>query len=584
MTRRTPLLGTLIGGGLAVVALSLCGCNYSSPVTPVGAPPGSLPGAGAAGPGAASAPRDCDPIPESDRQAILDNVIKLIQTAALKPGGNNFAIATQNLNQYFCDAPSEKFALPAAVRGFLLEQMPAVLEPIPPAMLDVATLIRDLESRTFGMPDARHIEDCMLYHSVAARVAQEGDDLERVRRLFRWIIAQVELVPVGSLSSPALPQAQARPYDVLVRGMAAEDNRFWAERSWLFMVLCRQIGVDVGLLTFTPRDAKEPVLWLSTALIDGKLYLFDAQIGLEVPGPGGIGVATLDDALRDPAVLGRLDLPGQSAYDGSRDALRASTSKIGVVIDSSPHYSAPRMALLQENLAGRNRTTLYCDPAAERDRFLRALGPHAGAVKYWPLPLQVEFRLFNDGKFVDATAQSLFFFDPKLFPLVYARMKQLRGELPEAIQDYVTFRFAVNPVFVNKQARLPAEFQQALDAYATYFLGLCCLEQGRAKEADGFFEQTLKFLPEPRHDQPFYNMFRWGAQTNLGRLHEARANDALAIACYTQFMPTAQRHGNLVRARELLWDKPTGDLPPALPAAPVPPPLTPPLIAAPKAP
>jgi hypothetical protein len=583
MTVRTTLLGTLISCGLAVVALFLSGCNYSSPVTPVGAPPGSTPGIGAAGPaGAAAGSRDCDPIPESDRQAILDNVIKLIQTAALKPGGNNFAIATQNLNQYFCNAPSERFALPAAVRGLLLEQMPAVLEPIPPAMLDVAALIRDLESRTFGMPDARHIEDCMLYHSVAARVAQEGDDLERVRRLFGWIITQVELVPVGSLSSPALPHAQARPYDVLVRGMAAEDNRFWAERSWLFMVLCRQIGVDVGLLTFTPRDAQEPVPWLSTALIDGKLYLFDAQIGLEVPGPGGTGVATLDDALRDPAVLGRLDLPGQSAYDGSRDALRASASKIGVLIDSSPHYSAPRMALLQENLAGRNRTTLYCDPAAERDRFLQALGPHAGTVKYWPMPMQVEFRLFHDGKFVDATAQSLFFFDPRHLPLVYARMKQLRGELPEAIQQYVDLRFLDNPMTVDKRARIPAEIQQALDAYATYFLGLCKLEQGRAKEAEGFFARALTLLPEPSRDQPFYNMLRWGAQTNLGRLHEARANEALAIAYYTQFMPTAQRHGNLVRARVCLWDKPMADLPPELPPAPSPAPLPPPGIAAPR--
>jgi tetratricopeptide (TPR) repeat protein len=350
------------------------------------------------------------------------------------------------------------------------------------------------------------------------------------------------------------------------------------------MVLCRQIGVDVGLLTFTPPGAKEPANWLSAALIDGKLYLFDAQIGLEVPGPGGNGVATLDDALHDPAVLARLDLPGQLLYDGSRDVLLASASKIGVLIDSSPRYSAPRMALLQENLAGRNRTTLYCDPAAQRDRFLRALGAHAGTVKYWPLPLQLEFRLFHDGNFVEATAQSLFFFDARHFPLVYARIKHLRGELPEAIQQYVDMRFVDNPMTVDKRARIPAEIQQALDAYATYFLGLCKLELGDATKAQGFFEQALTLLPEPNRDQPFYNMFRWGAQANLGRLHEAQAHDALAIAYYTQFTPTPQRHGNLVRARDLLWPDPIADPPPALPAAPSPPLLPPPLLAAPKAP
>jgi hypothetical protein len=578
------LLGIASAFALAAAALIGPGCNYSSPVTPGGLPPGYTPSPAPGGaPGAAAdlSARNCDPIPESDRQAILDNVIKLIQTAPLKPGGNNFAIATQNLNQYFCDAPSEKLALPEQTRAFLAEQMPAVLEPIPPALLSVPSLIKDLESHTFGSPDARHIEDCMLYHSVASRVAREGEDLQRVRRLFHWTITQIQLVPAGSLAGPGLPHAQARPYDVLVRGMATEANRLWAERTWLFMVLCRQIGVDVGLLTFTPQGAQQPVPWTSAALIDGKLYLFDAQIGMEIPGPDGTGVATLDDALADPAVLARLDLPGQSSYDASRDALRASPSKIGVLIDSSPHYCAPRMALLQENLAGRNRTILYSDPAAQRDRFLRALGAHAGTVGYWPLPLQVEFRLFHDGKFVDATAQSLFFFDPRVFPLVYARIKQLQGELPEAIHEYVAFRFAENPMTLDKRP-LPAELQQALDVYATYFLALCKLEQGRAADAERFFEHTLRLLPEPGRGQPFYNMFRWGAQANLGRLCEFWWDDDLAVAYYSQYVPTSQYHGNLVRARALLWPAPMADLPPALLPAPVPPPAPPASIAAPR--
>ena len=59
---------------------------------------GTAAGAGDAESGAVN----CDPMPDSDKQAILDSVVKLIQTAALKPGGDNFAIATQNLNQYFC--------------------------------------------------------------------------------------------------------------------------------------------------------------------------------------------------------------------------------------------------------------------------------------------------------------------------------------------------------------------------------------------------------------------------------------------------------------------------------------------------
>ena len=405
---------------------------------------------------------------ESDKQAILDNVIKLIQTAPLKPGGDNFAIATQNLNKYFSGVRPEKFTLAPATRALLLQQMPEAV-------------VQDLQDRTFRMPDARHIEDCMLYHSVATRVGGVGDDEARVRRVFRWIVEQIQLVPPGALAAPRLGQAEARPYDVLMRGMATEDGGSWAERGWLFLVLCRQLGVDACLLTYTPPGAKDPVVWTCAALIDGKLCLFDTRLGLEIPGPGGVGVATLDDALADPGVLARLDLPGQSSYRTGRDSLLASPSKIGVLIDSSPHYRSPRMELLQEDLAGRNRTILYSDVSGERDRLLRALGKHAGSVDFWELPARVEHLLFTNPKFVEATLYSLVLFDPNRFPLVYARMKQLHGELPEAIQDYVTFRFAENPIEVNKQTLIPAEIQQALDIYATYFLATVPPGAGRRR-------------------------------------------------------------------------------------------------------
>jgi len=553
MTQRNLLLYGGLGLCLAA-APALSGCNYAAPVPPAGAPAGGAPGS------------DFGSI-ESDKQAILDNVVKLIQTAPLKPGGDNFAIATQNLNKYFSGVDPQKFALAPATRALLLQQMPEAV-------------VQDLQDPTFRMPDARHIEDCMLYHSVATRVGGVGDDEARVRRVFRWIVEQIQLVPAGSLAAPRLGQAEARPYDVLMRGMATEDGGFWAERGWLFLVLCRQLGVDACLLTYTPPGAKDPVVWTCAALIDGKLWLFDMRLGLEIPGPGRVGVATLDDALADPGVLARLDLPGQSSYQARSDSLLASPSKIGVLIDSSPHYRSPRMELLQADLAGRNRTILYSDVAGERDRLLRALGKHAGSVDFWELPARVEHFLFSNPKFVEATIFSLVLFDPNRFPLVYARMKQLHGELPEAISDYVDFRFAVNPIQVNKHQLIPAETQQALDIYATYFLGLCRLEQGDVDHAEFFFKETLRLLPEPGRGQPYVNMFRWGAQANLGRLYEARGDDARAIAYYTEFDPTSQRHGNLVRARELVWRAPTADLPPQLPAAPLPV-GPPPLLAAP---
>ena len=217
---------------------------------------------------------------------------------------------------------------------------------------DPEPVIKGLCSPKFTAKDARHIEDCMLYRVVANRIAGEGDDLTRVRRVFDWLVRNVELVPPETLAGPNFRQAEARPADVLFRGMATEGGSHWSERGWLFMALCRQIGVDVGLLTFTPRASmmaspKAPVnrpavTWVCAAIVDRKAYLFDQRIGMEIPGPDGKGVATLEEALADPEVLGQLEIPSLSGYGTTSAELLASPTKIGVLIDSSLGYLSPR--------------------------------------------------------------------------------------------------------------------------------------------------------------------------------------------------------------------------------------------------
>ncbi len=65
-------------------------------------------------------------------------------------------------------------------------------------------------------------------------------------------------------------------------------------------------------------------------------------------------------------------------------------------------------------------------------------------------------------------------------------------------------------------------------------------------------------------------MFRRGANANLGRIYEARKNPSSAIAYYIQRDPTPQYVGNLLRARELIWNDPIGAVPSTLPPAPRP--------------
>jgi hypothetical protein len=569
-------------GGLTMgLALALAGCDYSRPTSESLSTgsyhPGSvkLPGTRSVAQPPGMVVRD-----PTEKAAILKSSIELIQRAALQPGGDNFRLATQKLNQYFEGTPALDYQIGSPARAFLETQLPE-------------NLLREVEKPTWTLRDARHLEDSMMYYSIASRVGGTGDDLARVLRVFDWVVQQIELVPPGSLGTRQLRQAIARPYDLLLRGMGTESEGFWAERSWLFIALCRQLGVDAGLVTYTRGNVLEPrvpkaggegqegaalfgpvkppkpaIAWLCAALIDGKAYLFDARIGLPIPGPGGEGVATLDQAMADPAILDRMDLPGQSPYGTSRASLLASPTKIGILIDSSQGLFSPKMNLLQRELPGKNRTILYRDPAEQRDHFARVLGDHFGSVKLWEIPLEVETRLFTDSQFVESTMQSLFLFRPD-FPLVFARIKQLRGELTEAVQEYVSFRLAEKvPLVSDKKKVIPKPIQEGLDVYATYYLALAHLERNDLDQAETMLQSLLKLLPEPGPSQPYYHMFRWGAHSNLGRIYEAKRDRRRAIAHYTQVEPTMQYHGSLLRARELVWQDPTAPVPDPLPPAP----------------
>ena len=505
------------------------------------------------------------------REVILANVVNLMKLAYDHPGGRNFEMATENLNELFeFGAKPADYAQTKPSHDFLVQKIHDLTGQ------DPEPILKSLSAPKFTIRDARHIEDCMLYRSVALRVAGEGDDLTRVRRIFDWTIRNVQLVPAESLAVGQYRQAQARPADVLFRGMATESG-FWSERGWVFMSLCRQIGVDVGILSYSPRrptmglnaadtSAAPTISWITAAIVNDKPYLFDPRIGLEIPDLDGTGVATLIDAIVHPEILDRLDLPGESSLGTTAADLANSPTKIGVVVDSSIGYMSPRMRLLQGQLRGENRTILFRDPAEQARHFAQALGSRFGGITLWNLPIQIEELLFTSPEFVAATQASLQFFDGK-YPLLAARTKQLRGDLVEATNQYVAFRFAENP-------EISPEAQRGLDIYATYFLGLNHLDRGNTDQAEYLFRKMLDMVPDPGPGRYFYYMLRWGALNNLGRIAEQKGNMSAAVAYYgaadsSNGYATPQRHGDLVRARRLVWKNPISDPPAALAPAPV---------------
>jgi hypothetical protein len=575
--------------GLIGLILIAAGCDYASkkpPVLPTGIVDGPLP----ASPGRPSTDgAETFENPDSVRppignddtkkiEIIIANVVNLMNTAAINPGGQNFGMATANLNELFEKFKPSDFEYSEDPKRFLARKVAMLFNDPEPVM-------KGFSSSKFTIRDARHIEDCMLYHIVAERIAGEGDDLTRVRRIFDWIVRNIEVVPAESLSGNGLRQAQARPADVLLRGMATEVpiefGGYWSERGWLFMVLCRQIGIDAGLLTFTPpppplpaiRPASiPPIAWVTAAVIGPHLYLFDQRLGLEIPGPDGTGVATLEEALTDPIVLSRLDVPGSYAYGVSGAEIAASPSKIGVLLDSSPGYFSQRMRLLQELLKGKYRTILFRDMLDQARNFAQALGTHrVGQINLWQVPIMIDQKLFTDPDFVRATQMPLQFFRGEL-PLLLARTRHLRGELVEATSKYVELRKRKDGVMKDaKKTPITPEVQNALDVYSTLFLAQCHLDRGNIQQAEDLFKQVLAMTPEPGRGRNYYYMLRWNALSNLGRIAEQKGDRAGAIRYYTEYMQPGERHGNLIKARNLLWIDPfLNPAPPLPPAPPVP--------------
>lgn len=536
---------------LILVAVSGCGDSATAPpaVDPSAASTDPADAQVASGAGRAGFGGSGSDVGEG---SLIDAIMHLTRTAATNPGGDNFNIVKDHLNEIFAEARPGQFAMSDQARDYLLTRFGDGAE----------RALSDLENPSFTFRDSRHIEDCLLLSTIANRVAGNGEDLDRVRRVFDWLVRQVQLVPPGSLAPQGLPQAEARPYDVLLRGMATEQGS-WAERSWAFIALCRQIGIDAGMVLYTPKESPteveegesaEPTLaiWICAVLIDGTAYLFDCSLGMPLPGPGGVGIATLAEAMSDPSVLEQLDLPSRP-YIVKADDLAGNDLRIW--IDSTLGSLSTRMRELQKKLVGRNRMVLYRDPSEVHEAFARALGDQFADTGLWPMPMEVEYKLFNNPNFVTSTQYALAMFDASL-PLLPTRMAQLTGDLGRAIESYANFRFAQRPVQNDGETPIPPPIQEVLDLYATYYLALGKIDQGEPGQAELFFRQTLRMSPQPGTSQMYASMFQWGAHTNLGLLSEARGDQIEAIRHYAAGQPTFQDFGNRLRARALIWNAP----------------------------
>lgn len=424
--------------------------------------------------------------------------------------------------------------------------------------------LEELASMGFAPADGIELRQAIWLRDVSNWAAgSTQDDLERARRLFDWIVRNVQIDP--SYDEGAV---RRQAWQTLLLGHGPAEDR-----TWIFMLMARQQGLDVVMLADN-GDGDQPAKdWLPALFHEGELYLFEPTLGLPVPSPDGNGIATLSQAAADESVLRRLDLDDDHRYEN----MPANLQNMTVLLEASPIYLSQRMALLESQLAGEQSVVLSAEPSALAKR-LRA-AKHVADVRLWPLPynrLEQQAAMGRKGR--EALAAE---FEPFLVPfprqlkkkvelvpaLWKGRVRHLLGQfegeegamryyqIARPSDEIIAHGPALTPVEMNDlRGKVPPEEWQASGQRfielapvakhdASYWLGLIAYENENYQTAANYFsKRTLDVNPK--------SPWRSGALYNLARAEEALERFPDAIELYRQ-IDSPQRHGNLLRARRL---------------------------------
>ena len=127
MSRRTIHLAGVAAAAFCLVVSSIR-CNYSKPEsyeqTDSLPTVNSLPGTERSPSVTAEAGDIGRRRDDETRKALLESAMTLIKRAALEPGGDNFRLAIQKLNQYFEGTSRSDYELDSAAREYLKTQLP----------------------------------------------------------------------------------------------------------------------------------------------------------------------------------------------------------------------------------------------------------------------------------------------------------------------------------------------------------------------------------------------------------------------------------------------------------------------------
>jgi hypothetical protein len=223
--------------------------------------------------------------------------------------------------------------------------------------------LEELESTAFTAMDVQHVEFCFQMNEVARSLPLRGLTVpEQAGVCFDWVVRQVALQEHGGELLP--------PRYVLQRGYGASR-----ERALVLLALLQQVGID-GCLVASSDAQKKPHFWAVGVLESAKdkknvVYLFDARLGIALPGPGGEGPATLAQVREHPDVLKPLSADDKHRYDVTPEQAR--DAEVFVVAPLSA--LAPRLRYLEALLVDRQWADLVAGGKYEQDRVRLAVEP-----------------------------------------------------------------------------------------------------------------------------------------------------------------------------------------------------------------
>lgn len=455
--------------------------------------------------------------------------------------------------------------------------------------------MRDLVTDKFQVFDSFYLQEAVTLRNIARDArGEQSDDLARATRLFEWVVRNVSLMKPGELGTDSAGQAlepNHLPYQTVFLGRGEV-----IDRAWVFVLLCRQQGIEAAILALPGEGADAPPRpWAVGVLIDGELRVFDPQLGLPIPAADGTGVAKLSELAADDALLRRLDLDAEHPYPVTAAQLAGTVA----LVEGSPGYLSQRMKRVESRLTGDRRIVLTTEPSQVADRLRKCPGVREAYL--WRLPFErLRYQSSSDAT-LSAEREMLAFhvegvpkkFQESVLALATGRRLHLAGRYAgeagddSANRSYQMTRVADADLAAANLKPEQAAVLRAAKLDASYWLALVAFERGRF---DAAIEHLTKRVLAPG-DQPASeaapaanapvapaqapdvaagiaaaskNPWRDGAWYLLARAHEALGHADEAVAAF-EATEGPQRQGNLLRAR-WLKEPPKATAPATVPA------------------